>query len=140
MKAIHLVAGGNPDTHSNAPFKVDDPYRARVFAGLRGPARQRVAIVPEPSGDAMWFTEEAGHKVSRIDMDGNIREFPLPNLVKIDKAMLRGASDSLNVPITYYAVPTRETVMHRIILGPDGNMWFTEMNADKIGKLITSSK
>ena len=88
----------------------------------------------------MWFTEEAGHKVSRIDMDGNIREFPLPNLVKIDKAMLRGASDSLNVPITYYAVPTRETVMHRIILGPDGNMWFTEMNADKIGKLITSSK
>jgi len=32
----------------------------------------------------------------------------------------------------------REPVMHRIILGPDENMWSAEMNADKIGKLITS--
>jgi virginiamycin B lyase len=124
----------------------------------------------------MWFTEEAGNKVGRIDMGGNIKEFPLPrsqdndilaalsfdneknlwvqqyvdqndpkpagpdNIVKIDKSILTVASDSLNVPITFYAVPTCETVMHRILLGPDGNIWFTEMNADKIGKLITSVK
>jgi len=62
------------------------------------------------------------------------------NLVKIDKAILTVASDSLNVPITFYAVATCETVMHRILLGPDGNIWFTEMNADKIGKLITRVK
>jgi hypothetical protein len=25
--------------------------------------------------------------------------------------------------------------MHRIIQGPDGNIWFTELNAEKVGKL-----
>jgi len=62
------------------------------------------------------------------------------HIVKIDKAILTAtSSDISNVPITFYAVPTRKTVMHRIILGPDGNMWFTEMQLDKIGKLITSN-
>ncbi len=28
--------------------------------------------------------------------------------------------------------------MHQIILGDDGNMYFTELSADKIGKLLTS--
>jgi virginiamycin B lyase len=60
------------------------------------------------------------------------------HIVKIDKSILTAKpSDILKVPINFYSVPTRETVMHRIILGPDGNMWFTEMNADKIGRLIT---
>jgi hypothetical protein len=57
-----------------------------------------IAIVPEPGGEAMWFTEEAGNKVGRIDMDGNIEEFSVP-----------------------------------------GNMWFTEMHVDKVGKLVTSA-
>jgi virginiamycin B lyase len=60
-------------------------------------------------------------------------------IIKIDKAFLSAKpSDNLKAFVTFCAVPTRETVMHRIILGPDGNMWFTEMQADKVGKLITS--
>jgi virginiamycin B lyase len=43
----------------------------------------------------------------------------------------------LDHPVTFYQVPTRDTVMHRIIQGPDGNMWFTELKADKVGKIIT---
>jgi virginiamycin B lyase len=31
-----------------------------------------IAIVPEPGGQAMWFTEEAGNNVGRIDLKGNI--------------------------------------------------------------------
>jgi virginiamycin B lyase len=62
------------------------------------------------------------------------------HIVKIDKAILTAtSSDISNVPITFYPVPTRGTMMHRIILGPDGNMWFTELRTDKIGKLITSN-
>jgi len=61
------------------------------------------------------------------------------HLIKIDKAILAAEpSDISKVRITFYPVPTSGTVMHRIILGPDGNMWFTEMYADKVGKLITS--
>jgi virginiamycin B lyase len=58
------------------------------------------------------------------------------HLIKIDKAIVTAkSSDSLTVAANFYAVPTRDTVMHRIILGPDGNMWFTELKADKVGKI-----
>lgn len=122
----------------------------------------------------MWFTEEAGNKVGRIDMDGNIIEFPVPktqdnvnlaglafdsdgnlwlqqyvdparpspagsdHIVRIDKAILAAeGSDSSRAPFTYYQVPTSDTVMHRVIQGPDGNMWFTELAADRVGRVTT---
>lgn len=60
------------------------------------------------------------------------------HIVKIDKSILTAAPPDISrIPITFYAVPTTDSVFHRIIQGPDGNMWFTEMNANKIGKLIT---
>jgi streptogramin lyase len=37
--------------------------------------------------------------------------------------------------MTFYPVPTRGTVMHRIIRGPGGAMWFTEMHADRLGRI-----
>lgn len=59
-------------------------------------------------------------------------------IIKIDKAILRAKqSDISKVAFTFYETPTRGTVMHRIIQGPDANIWFTEMMADKVGKLIT---
>lgn len=58
-------------------------------------------------------------------------------IIKIDKSILRAKqSDISKVAFTFYEVPTRETVMHRIIQGPDGNMWFTEMMSDKVGRLM----
>jgi virginiamycin B lyase len=57
-------------------------------------------------------------------------------LVKIDKAILTANPSDINgVPFTFYPVPSENTMMHRIIRGPDGNMWFTEMNTDKVGRL-----
>jgi virginiamycin B lyase len=59
-------------------------------------------------------------------------------IIKIDKSILTTApSDLPNSAFTFYPVPTKQTVFHRIIQGPDGNMWFTEMKADKVGKLLT---
>jgi virginiamycin B lyase len=43
-----------------------------------------IGVIPDPSADYMWFTEEAGVKVGRIDMNGNITEFPVPALQKND--------------------------------------------------------
>jgi virginiamycin B lyase len=58
-------------------------------------------------------------------------------IIKIDKSILAAkASDISKVAFTFYKLPTRQTVMHRIIQGPDGNMWFTEMMSDKVGRLI----
>jgi len=32
----------------------------------------------------MWFTEEAGQKIGKIDMYGNITEYPVPVLQRND--------------------------------------------------------
>ncbi len=62
-------------------------------------------------------------------------------IIKIDKSILTTAPANLPASVfTFYPVPTRATIFHRIIQGPDGNMWFTEMKADKVGKLITGLK
>jgi virginiamycin B lyase len=58
------------------------------------------------------------------------------HIVRIDKAILRAEPSALSRRhFTFYPVPTRDTVMHRIIQGPDGHLWFTEMHADKVGRL-----
>lgn len=57
-------------------------------------------------------------------------------LVRIDKAIAGAASSDISrIPIRFFEVPTCATVMHRIIEGPDGQMWFTELGANKVGKV-----
>jgi virginiamycin B lyase len=73
-----------------------------------------------------------------IDQNNPTPANPSPSggdyIVKIDKSILT-ATDITKVPITYYKVPSTQTVMHRIIQGPDGNMWFTELGVNKVGRL-----
>jgi virginiamycin B lyase len=59
------------------------------------------------------------------------------HLIRVSSAILTAGADVSAVPVTFYEVPTRNTVMHRVVLGPDGNMWFTELKADAIGRLVT---
>lgn len=57
-------------------------------------------------------------------------------IVRIDRAILAAKSPALPARyFTFYDVPTRDNVMHRIIQGPDGRLWFTELNANKVGRL-----
>jgi virginiamycin B lyase len=37
--------------------------------------------------------------------------------------------------ITVIEVPSRNTGMHRVIVGPDGNVWFTELNLNTVGRI-----
>lgn len=57
-------------------------------------------------------------------------------IIKVDKAINTAAPGDLSqIPLSYYQVPSRNTIMHRITQGPDGNIWFTELGIDKLGKL-----
>jgi virginiamycin B lyase len=137
-----------------------------------------IVIAPSPDGRFMWFSEEAGNKVGRVDLRPNVDkklkivEYPVPlsqknvilaglafdsqgNLwtqsyvnqsdpypdgvdciIRIDKSIHDAPlGDISNVPVTYFKVPTRKTVMHRIAQGPDQNIWFTELKADQLGRL-----
>ena len=55
-------------------------------------------------------------------------------IIMIGKSIL-SAKPSDALEFTYYEVPTRQTVMHRIIQGPDMNMYYTELKADKVGRI-----
>lgn len=75
-----------------------------------------------------------------VDQNAPTPSAPSPpgkdSIVRIDKAILEApAGDFSRVPITWYEVPTARTVMHRIVQGPDGNIWFTELAANQVGKL-----
>ena len=145
-----------------------------------------IAIIPGPAGEqAMWFSEEAGNRVGRIDLPclaraeaahqpptGCLTEFqvpkPQPNVIlaglafdaagnlwvqqyvdqnhpdpegadrilRIDRAGLAAGPGGLRpAHVTAFPVPTRRSVMHRIIMGNDQAMWFTEMGADRIGRI-----
>jgi len=60
-------------------------------------------------------------------------------IIRFDKSILTTApADISKVPVTFYKVPTTQTVMHRVVQGPDGNIWFTELGSNKVGKLITT--
>jgi virginiamycin B lyase len=73
-------------------------------------------------------------------VDHNVREPGGPdNIIRIDRAGLAGAPGGLTAAhFTAYPVPTRDTVMHRIIAGPDDAMWFTEMRADRLGRIAAA--
>jgi virginiamycin B lyase len=131
-----------------------------------------IGIIPDPVGEFMWFTQEAGKKVGRIDMTGNIVEYPVPTLqpnhilgslsfdpemnlwvqvyvdtnnplptgpdylVRFDKSVRQVIGTQLSgVPYSTYVAPSRGVMFHRIRMGVDGNLWFTEMMTDRIGKV-----
>ncbi|CAN5428019.1 N/A [soil metagenome] len=131
-----------------------------------------IAVIPDPSAKCMWFTEEAGVKIGKIDMHGKITEYPVPALqkndilaslafdheenlwvqvyvdtnnptpqgydyiIRFDKSIrLLTGNDLSGVPFTTHTIPSKMSMMHRIRMDYDGNIWFTEMMTDKLGKI-----
>ena len=43
--------------------------------------------------------------------------------------------NTTGVPIEFYQLPTKDTVLHRITLDEEGTPWFTEQYADRVGVL-----
>jgi len=85
--------------------------------------------------------DREGHLWTQTYVDGNRPSPEGPDyLVKIDRSIRdAGASGTTPVRVTRHEVPSRKTIMHRIIAGPDGNIWFTERAADKLGKMTINN-
>jgi virginiamycin B lyase len=47
----------------------------------------------------------------------------------------RSVVNMTGVPIEYYELPTKNTILHRIAIDPDERVWFTELGADRIGTI-----
>ncbi len=44
------------------------------------------------------------------------------------------------VAVSYHTVPSRRSILHRVIPGPDGVLWFTEMGEDRVGVLTEAAR
>jgi len=118
------------------------------------------SIVAGPDG-AMWFTGNCGY-IGRIDMLGNTSQYEIPysgncpwsiapgpdgNLWFTDNgtnsvgrvcAAVQPPACSVVGQITEYPVRTPNSYLAGITAGPDGALWFTELNANNIGRITTA--
>jgi virginiamycin B lyase len=116
-------------------------------------------IAAGPDG-AMWFTEESGDKIGRITTTGTITEYPTPTANSAPSGIAAGPDGALwfteegsciigsrcslvgpsqigrittSGVITEYPTPSPNSQPFDIVAGPDGAMWFAELNA--IGRI-----
>lgn len=97
----------------------------------------------------IWFSEEAGHHYGVLDpRTGRIAEYPLSRPTdelaslafdRRGKLWLQHVKPDVfgragrGREVGEFPIPTTPATMHRIILGPGGRMWFTELGNDKVG-------
>ena len=60
-----------------------------------------------------------------------------PICTALASLMLRAAICAGQVPIIEYKLPSTHSGPNFIVAGPDGNLWFTEITANKIGRITT---
>jgi virginiamycin B lyase len=109
-----------------------------------------IAVAPAPRGCKVWFSEEAGGHFGVLDpRSARIREFPLPDpedqlaalafdpagrlWLQFKEPDAFGRVGAGRKVVEMRALPTHNAVMHRIIAGPGGKMWFTELMTDEVG-------
>jgi virginiamycin B lyase len=156
------IARVTPDGHATE-FPIPTPY-SRPIAIVPGPdgnmwfteeAGGNVARIT-PAGVITEFPLPRAHP-NRIlaglafDGAGNLwvqhyvdHNRPEPGgedgVFRIDRAGLAGAPAGLGPEhIAFFPAPTRDTVMHRILAGPGGAMWFTELRADRLGRIAVAA-
>ena len=126
-----------------------------------------VGIAPGPSG-SVWFTENTGFNVGRIDSSGNVTEFPVPLNTRGQGASLNSISqgpdgamwftdessalprigriDPSSGAVTTFQLPVRGTPSFlgaqplEITAGPDGALWFAGFRGSLVGRITTSGQ
>ena len=104
-------------------------------------------VVTGPDGN-LWFTDTGNNQVDRVTPQGQITTFPLP---VHDVANTGGngggigsGSGGTSVPIAT-PLPVIDPILTPdnpapadIVVGPDGNLWFTESGVNRIGRITTA--
>jgi virginiamycin B lyase len=99
----------------------------------------------------MWVTESGylSSKLAKVTPTGRIREYPLPTrgaqpfgitaagrtLWFTEFGSGKIASASLSGRVTEYPIPTAGATPFKLIVTPDGQVWFTEPSIDELGQL-----
>jgi streptogramin lyase len=104
-------------------------------------------IAAGPDGN-LWFTDEG---IARITPAGQITEYPIPTADGNPGEIVAGPDDNLwftdddgigritlSGQITQYALPSPDFAVG-ITAEPDGDVWFTDVGSNAIGRITTGS-
>jgi streptogramin lyase len=110
-------------------------------------------ITAGPEGN-IWFTEQSGNNIARINSQGIVTEFPVTTAGSAPTGIAAGPDGNLwfteavgnNIGkmttsgrvLKEYPIPTAFSFPAGITLGPDGNLWFTELGGNNIGRITTN--
>lgn len=93
------------------------------------PALQKNDILASLAFDRehnLWVQVYVDHK--------NLPDSGADYLIKFDKSIREVTNSSISeIPFSIHVVPSTGTMMHRIKMDHDGNLWFTEMMTDRVG-------
>ena len=104
-------------------------------------------IVTGPDGN-LWFTDTGNNQIDRVTLAGQVTQFMLPvhNVIDTSGGGLSGNGSGSGIggsPIT--PLPIIDPILSPddpapadIVVGPDGNLWFTESGVDRIGRITPS--
>src|SRR5690554_941720 len=99
---------------------------------------------------SFWFTQNKGNKIGKISRDGSISEFTVPaknaglSIITIgenelwftEMAMDKVAKIGYNGNIEEFRIPNKNCGVYGIAYNHiDKSIWFTQFNANKIGRL-----
>jgi virginiamycin B lyase len=121
------------------------------------PGSRPIAVAPAVARRdcRIWYSEEAGQHYGVLDVDPRtgrtkrIADYPLLEPADQLASLAFDGGGELwlqhNTPDVFgragakreapghLPIPTKDAIMHRVILGPGGHMWFTELGSDKVG-------
>ena len=131
-------------TENGKIFRFQIPFNnARPIVTFKGP------------NNTMWYTEENGNAYGNISRNGKFKRFdtnvPDGKLAgaafdKLDNLWLQFNTPDIiqrispNGKTLTYNLPSHGVIQHRLIVGPAGNIWFTQLKTDTIGKIKVSFK
>lgn len=111
-----------------------------------------IAVYAKDDG-VVVVSEESGHAYAYIQKNGLVSEYHLTPPADSEAASLTYDRQGTlwvqyNTPddiarvnadgsLSIFPIPTADAVQHRITIGPDGELWYTELAADKVGRMVT---
>ncbi len=133
--------------------KIDSAGHVTTYTSGLDPGATPYDLTNGPNGD-LWFTDNGAKAVGYITPTGAIHEFSAP---AGDVPLQIAASSDGNIwfyaatgppnaivkmtpggTFTPYAMPTLGEIADNMVLGPDGEIWFSDMGTRSIGTIATN--